>query len=46
MTKKKNYQKPSMKVYELKGTSKLLVGSQEFGYTPGIETKNDLNHLT
>ena len=33
---KKQYMKPSMKVYEIGKTTRLLVGSENFGYTPGI----------
>ena len=34
--KKKQYMKPSMKVYEIGNTTRLLVGSEYFGYTPRI----------
>ena len=33
---KKQYMKPSMKVYEIGNTTRLLVGSENFGYVPGI----------
>ena len=38
---KKQYEKPSMKVYELKGHSQILAGSpapydHDFGYMPGV----------
>ena len=43
---KKQYEKPSMKVYELKGRSQILAGSpgpydHDFGYMPGVN--NDMN---
>lgn len=46
---KKQYMKPSMKVYELKGKPQLLAGSapdypDRFGFAPGI-TPEDGNHL-
>lgn len=34
--KKRQYMKPSMKVYEFGNTTRLLVGSENFGYTPRI----------
>ena len=33
---KKKYMKPSMKVYEIGNTTRVLVGSEQFGYTPRI----------
>ena len=47
---KKKYVKPTMEIFDLPKQSQLLVGSTPdyngpIGYTPGIETKNDLNHL-
>ena len=43
---KKQYEKPSMKVYEIKGRSQILSGSpdpynQDFGYMPGFN--EDMN---
>jgi hypothetical protein len=43
---KKQYEKPSMKVYELKGRSQILAGSpdpydRDFGYMPGVN--DDMN---
>ncbi len=43
---KKNYEKPAMKVYELKPARIICTSGgdgPEFGYTPGID--NDMNHL-
>ena len=40
---KKNYEKPAMKVYELKPARIICTSAPEFGYTPGID--NDMNHL-
>lgn len=46
---KRKYVKPSMTVYQLNQTSKLLVGSGggEFGYAPTLPgiTENDDKHL-
>lgn len=47
---KKQYTKPSMKVYELKGQPQLLAGSAPHdwdgpvGYAPGLADK-EMNHL-
>ena len=51
--KKKQYEKPSMKVVELQHRTMLLAGSGErdipgydddYSYMPGLE-KDDINHL-
>ncbi len=45
---KKNYMKPSMKVYELKRRPQLLQSSGDYpgglGYVPGFASEDD-NHL-
>lgn len=48
---KRIYEKPSMKVYELKGRTQILCGSSPYptdvplGYTPGVGLGNENNNL-
>jgi hypothetical protein len=42
---KRAYKKPSMKVYEIGQSAHLLVGSEYFGYTPGIAGDDGERHL-
>ena len=42
MTTKKKYEKPAMKVFELKQQQQLLVGSNGDGTLPGMGNPEDL----